>query len=366
MPNIGDTAAAFANYNKAMAIAVRLSSADATDVVAQRERAALTSKLGDMAYGTGDLKSAVARYREAAALMPAVIRLRPADRNSLETEAIVQQRLCGMLPGVGDTAGAVTTCNESIRLLAPLVTEDPNNRLFQRMTAVSYGSLGNVLRTTGHVTEALPALQKAAGIFDDLSRADPTNADYRRQAANIGVYFAPALAQTGDVPGAMAAYEKTISLFGALLPIEPDDSRTRSVMAFTLGRYSEMLGKMGNRTKGRAMMAQSLDVQKPLVERPNVAATLLNNYADSLLKCEYPELRDAKRALEIMLKVDGMTRGASPIFLDTLAWAYFRNNDVARSIATEKKALSLLPPGQQSGLHAEIEKGLAEFEAAKR
>jgi hypothetical protein len=55
-----------------------------------------------------------------------------------------------------------------------------------------------------------------------------------------------------------------------------------------------------------------------------------------------------------------------PIFLDTLAWAYFRNGDASRAIATEKKALALLPADQKSGIRAEIEKGLAEFEAAAK
>ena len=365
LPNIGETAAALDNYGKGMAIAVRLSASDPTDLVAHRERAVLTSKLGDMAFGSGDLKAAVSRYREAAGLIPAVLALDPGNRSSLEIEAIIQQRLCAMLPGIGDTVGALETCRESLRLLGPLVEKDPGNRLFKRMTAVSYGALGNVLRMTGKAEEALPSLRNASTIFDELSQAEPTNADYLRQTANIGVYLAPTLAQTGDAAGAKAAYEKTVATFDRLIQIEPGDSRSRSVMGLTLRRYSQFLSQAGDRTTARAMMVRSLDVQKPLVERPNVAPTLLNEYADSLLKCEYPELRNEKQALQIMLKVNTMTDGANPIFLDTLAWAYFRNHDVAQAIATQRKALSLLP-NQASSLRSEIEKGLTEFEAAAR
>jgi len=363
IPNIGDTAAALASYNNAMAIATQLADSDPADLIAHRERVALTSKLGDMAFAAGDMKAAVSRHREAAAMMPAVLLLGPADRRSHEIEAIVQQRLCSLLPATGDTAGALQACRESVRLLAPLTAQDSDNRTFQRMTGVSYGMLGNVLRATGKVNEALPALRRAVDIFGALSAADPTNADYLRQTANVGVFLAPALAQTGDRPGAVAAYEKTISTLTALLPRETDDSKMRSVLAFTLRRYSEFLNQGGG-AKARAMMAQSLDVQKPLIDRPNVAATLLNDYADSLLKCEYPELRDPKQALTIMLKVDERTKSANPNFLDTLAWAYFRNGDVAKSITIEKRALSLLAPNQPSSIRAEIERGLAEFEAA--
>lgn len=361
-PNIGDTAAALASYNRAMAIATRLAGSDATDLVAHRERAALTSKLGDMAFGAGDLKTALARQREAAALMPAVIRINPNDKTSRTTEAAVVQRLCTLLPAVGDTTAALQACRESIRLLNPLVEADSTNRVLRRMAAVSYALLGNVLRVTGNVNDALPALQRGADLFDGLAKAEPDNADYQRQTANIGVYLAPALAQTGDLPGAMAAYEKTIATLGALLPRETDDSKSRSVLAFTLRRYSALLNTGTGGARARAMMARAFEVQKPLVERPNVAATVLNDYADSLLKSEYPELRDPKQALAIMLKVDERSKGANPIFLDTLAWAYFRNGDPVKAIATGKKALALLPPNQPSSLRAEIEKGLAEFE----
>ena len=138
------------------------------------------------------------------------------------------------------------------------------------MAAVSYGLLGNVLRVTGNVNDALPALQRGADLFDGLAKAEPDNADYQRQTANIGVYLAPALAQTGNLPGAMAAYEKTIATLGALLPRETDYSKTRSVLAFTLRRYSALLDTSSDRAKARAMLARALEVQKPLVERPNV------------------------------------------------------------------------------------------------
>src|SRR5207302_2627352 len=138
-PNIGDTAAALASYGQAMAIASRLAASDPADLVAHRERAALTSKLGDMAFGTGDLKTAIGRHREAAAMMPAVLRIDPTDQRSREIEAIVQQRLCALLPAAGDTTGALQACRESIRKLDPLVDRVPTNRELLRMAGVSYG-----------------------------------------------------------------------------------------------------------------------------------------------------------------------------------------------------------------------------------
>jgi hypothetical protein len=129
------------------------------------------------------------------------------------------------------------------------------------------------------------------------------------------------------------------------------------------------LKKADSIEKARAMMAESLDVQKAFLERPGTAANLLNDYADTLLKCEYPELRDDQKALQIMLKVEELSKSSNPVFLDTLAWAYYLSNDQTKAIATERKALSLLapdPPGTPArGLRAEIEQGLAEFQATR-
>jgi tetratricopeptide (TPR) repeat protein len=297
--------------------------------------------------------------------MPSVFALDATDGRSREIEAIIQQRLCGMLPGIGDTAGALETCRESIRLLQPLSAQDPQNRVYKRMTAVSYGSLGNVLRATGRLDDALVAMKDAAGLFDELAAAEPTNADYLTQTANINLILAGALTQKGDVPAAIAAYEKTVGTYERLLPLQTDDSKARSVLASALARYSALLKQTGEASSARALMVRAFDVRRPIVDRPNVALTLLNDYADALNHAEYPELRDPRKALEIMLRVNRDTGGANPIFLDTLAWAYFGNHDTAMAIATERKALSLLPANQSSGLRSEIEKGLAEFEAAR-
>ncbi len=365
--NIGETAAAMASYEKAMAIATRLASEDPQDPVALRERAILTSKLGDMAFGAGDLKTALAKHREAAAIMPEVRRLNGTDQRTLQFEAIVQQRLCTLLPAIGEVAAAVQACDESLRVLEPLAAQDPDNRLLRRMTAVSYGSRGNALRFAGKIDEAVPALRRARDIFEQLSTADPTNADYLRQVANTGVYLGPGLAQTGDVPGALATYEKTISTFEMLLPREADDSRIRTILSFTLRRYSELLSKTSAEGyKALAVMARSFAVLEPLVDRPNVSLNILNDYADSLLKCEYPELRNDRKALAIMLKVDQLTKSANPLYLDTLAWAHYRNDDAPRAIETANRALSLLPAGQPSQVRTDLEQGLAKFATARQ
>jgi hypothetical protein len=53
------------------------------------------------------------------------------------------------------------------------------------------------------------------------------------------------------------------------------------------------------------------------------------------------------------------------MFLDTLAWAYFRSGDARSAVRAERQALSLVPAGNAlgQGLRSELEQGLAQFEA---
>ena len=54
------------------------------------------------------------------------------------------------------------------------------------------------------------------------------------------------------------------------------------------------------------------------------------------------------------------------MFLDTLAWAYFRNGDAPSAIRTEREALLLVAAGNAlgQGLRSELEQGLAQFETS--
>ncbi len=82
----------------------------------------------------------------------------------------------------------------------------------------------------------------------------------------------------------------------------------------------------------------------------------LNNLA-WLLAVEAPEeLRDARRALRLAQQAVRIQR--TPVFLDTLAEAYFANGMVAQAIETEKEALSLAPEDGRDYYERQLEKFL--------
>ena len=109
---------------------------------------------------------------------------------------------------------------------------------------------------------------------------------------------------------------------------------------------------------------QRADYAGTVAERAGAGPYEWNGYANALMKSEIESLRQPAKALELALRATRAAKDPNPLFLDTLAWAYFRTGDVAAAIRTERQALALVPAGNAlgQGLRTEIEQGLAQFE----
>ncbi len=99
-------------------------------------------------------------------------------------------------------------------------------------------------------------------------------------------------------------------------------------------------------------------------ERDRASAEDLNDYAWALLTSEPEELRDPVMGLTCAMAAAHKSNGEEPAILDTLALAYARMGDIAKAIETQRKAVSLLPPGD-SPLRQAIERQFEEFESAR-
>ncbi len=98
------------------------------------------------------------------------------------------------------------------------------------------------------------------------------------------------------------------------------------------------------------------------IQNPDASAEVLNSAAWDLLTNKHLELRDPVRALSLAQRAVDNTGATDPGFLDTLALAQFMAGDITTAIATEKKALSLLPLNAPNRNHYETT--IAKYEAA--
>ena len=126
--------------------------------------------------------------------------------------------------------------------------------------------------------------------------------------------------------------------------------------------------KLGDLTNAEKAESDAIELMRAVAERPGAGPYEWNDYANTLVKSEIETLRQPSKALDLALRATRATKESNAMFLDTLAWAYFRNGDALSAIRTEREALRLVPAGNAlgQGLRSELEEGLAQFETATK
>jgi tetratricopeptide (TPR) repeat protein len=175
---------------------------------------------------------------------------------------------------------------------------------------------------------------------------------------------AQALLAQDDRAGAVRTYSKAVASMQTLMSIDPTDSRAPAGLALALTRMAVEMKKAGDLASAEKFGSEALELLRTVADRPGAGAYEWNDYANALLKSDVESLRQPAKALELALRATRATKESNALFLDTLAWAYFRNGDAASAIRTQRQALSLVPAGNAlgQGLRAELEQGLAQFE----
>jgi tetratricopeptide (TPR) repeat protein len=116
----------------------------------------------------------------------------------------------------------------------------------------------------------------------------------------------------------------------------------------------------------RPLVSDMLATVRSVAGREDALPSELNDAAWQLLTAEPEDLRDPASGLEIARRACELEedRGGPELwnFLDTLALAWHLNGDTQAAVATERRALTSLPPGRPE--RAALKRQLAEFESA--
>ena len=118
------------------------------------------------------------------------------------------------------------------------------------------------------------------------------------------------------------------------------DVFVQSVMGFSGIRFSKILAKK-NPAAAERLMEDALEVLRLAAQSPKAGVMQWNDYADSLNGCPYPRLHNKEAALVFAKRAVEASHNGEAMALDTLAWAYYHAGDRARSLETERLALSV-------------------------
>jgi eukaryotic-like serine/threonine-protein kinase len=363
-PDKNDAGAALDAYRHAVALRRGIAAAPFAQPGDRRDLALSLTKLGNGEALAGDLKQAAAFDTEAWELALALVRAEPADPSMRRALGSVDERRCIILLTSGRNSEALAACQEGIATLTPLAQDAPNDIQVQRMLASTEASNANALRFSGKPEAATQQARLALASLDRLQILAPENAEFRRMSASAEIILAGSLARTGDQQGSEQAYRRAARATELAVEIDPADLQSPLRLAVTLLALSRREASRGDKTSAHETARQALGLLRAVAEKPGAGAVEWNEYADALLKTDWPDLADNAEALRLAQKSVSATDRKNPFCLDTLAWAYFRTGDSAKAAATERDALSLLPANAHGGLHDELQQGLNTFLAA--
>ena len=126
---------------------------------------------------------------------------------------------------------------------------------------------------------------------------------------------------------------------------------------------SRRLAASGDKDAAHDTARQALQLLEQTAQQPSAGAIEWNEYADALLKVEWPDLRQSARALQLAQNAVNATSRKNPFILDTLAWAWFRTGDPVQAAAIEREAMRLLPANATGGISGELARNLKTFTA---
>ena len=174
--------------------------------------------------------------------------------------------------------------------------------------ALAHHLLGDVYKEQGKLDEAIDEFREAIRIGPDSS--------------TIHYELGIALDDQGKLEGAIAAYREAIR-------IEPTWPLPRTNLGRTLARRGKL-------EEAIAEFRQAIQIMPNYAGSHNELAWLYATAKDPGLRNPVKALRYAKQAVEL----DGER---TPAYLDTLAEAYYVNNQFDKAMEMEKKAISLKP-----------------------
>jgi tetratricopeptide (TPR) repeat protein len=365
-PDKNDAGAALADYRHAVDLRRKIASLPSAQARDRRDLALSLSKMGDGHFWAGDTKLSVETHQSAWALAQTLVRAQRAqhsDLTVLRALGAIDERRCIILLAAGNNTGALDACREGIATLSPLAKAAPEDIDLQRLIASTQGSYANALRFSKQPLEAAAQAKLALESLRRLESMAPSNAEYRRLSSTAETILAASLAASGDNAASMEAFRRAVHSMEVAIEIDPSDLGSPLRLAVTLMAFSRRLAATGDNTGGHDTAAEALQLLNQTAQKPGAGPVEWNEYADALLKVDWPDLRQPAKALQLAQNAVSSTNRKNPFFMDTLAWALYRAGDAPKAAETEREALGLLPQDAKGGLHEELDRGLTTFMA---
>jgi tetratricopeptide (TPR) repeat protein len=292
----------------------------------------------------------------------------PNDKAARNVMAILQIRMGDLRSDQDDLQGSLKYYRKALDVFEGLSAADSNNVQNRRMLALAYRKVGAVHDFLGENEPALKNYLKATSIDESLVAADPANVQASMSLAISLRYSGDLMVKSHNLPGALGNYRRVLQIFERLSAQNSKDEVLRSRYSEMLVYTGKLLAQMNQLDEARSMTGQGLVLVRNLASGADVTSDDLGQYALDFLTCEPASLRDF--GVGLRYAEQSVAKAENSYSLDVLAQAYFQNGQTTLAIATERKALGLIPPAAAQGgvspMRGQIEAQLSTFIAAQK
>jgi tetratricopeptide (TPR) repeat protein len=411
--NRGDTAGALASYRQALEIAGNVVRRNPRDFDAMLDVAKANRSIANILPMQGDPAGGVTHLRQGISVLESALALRPHDTTAQLELSSCNEILGDVLghPGLanlGDVKGARAAYEKALAADEALAA---SNERAHRGSAILRMKIADLELDANELAPALQNYQAAAVIFESVSKSDPTNASFRQNTIMIERKLAGAYEANGQNREALDQYLRVLERQRQVMAADPADRRARMGYMVILKSRADLLYKVGNHKealpeyrevlelirpmaeaqtdntllRGRyadilttvggllaemkemgeahRLYSQGLAIAKELADRSEATPDDVVYYAEYLMDCPMEDLQRASTAVAYARRAVAMNKEDSPDLLRKLARAYFYAGDEAAAVATQQKALVLIPP---SPARTEAEEMMARFQKVLR
>lgn len=336
--NKGDWRGALESHRKARSLLDGLLQAHPAREGVRRDLAVSWLRSGDVHVKAGQAKEAVRAYQRAIATFQPILASR--DTTTLRAIAMTHSRLCTALPPTGDAKLGLQHCQAALAQSAKLVQRPGAQFEDFSLRAMQLAAMAEYLRFANRTAEAIPYYRDSLSLMERLVAEQPnsTNLLMNLAGAIAGQSFALMYARpSGET---VADLNRALGLLRRLASMDALDVRVRKNYAFLAQRQAQFELKARNEENARRLTAESLDIQKRLAVDLNSSPDDWNDYADGLVECKIPELKNPSEALAFARRAVEASNGQNVLFLHTLAWANFEAGNREEAIRIAESVLN--------------------------
>jgi non-specific serine/threonine protein kinase/serine/threonine-protein kinase len=284
-PNLGDTAAALASYQRALDLINQLQAADGTDDRSRADLARVLVVVGDLYLRMNNLDAARDAYEHALLVRTGLAEAAPGDPERQLDLAHAHGKSADALLRRGDVGGSLARTEHALVLQTAVVGDDlaqtPQiavgddvSRRGWRDLAGSYDRLRLILSRTNATERLLANDRRALAIREQLVAAFPDEWLLRRDLAGAYANLGHTLTKVGEMDAALEHFRESVQIRAVLVAADPRDLRAEDELHDASQTLADILAVTGNLGEAVRVHRRTLDGRRRLsaVDPANVSA----------------------------------------------------------------------------------------------